>query len=59
MHAARVNGVNLAYELHGAGQPLVLIHGAQSDRSIFANLLPDFMDQFQVLHLRSTRLRPE
>ena len=49
MHAARVNGVNLAYELHGAGQPLVLIHGAQSDRSIFANLLPDFMDQFQVL----------
>ena len=49
MHAARVNGVNLAYELHGTGDPLVLIHGAQSDRSIFANLLPDFVDQFQVL----------
>ena len=27
----------------------MLIHGAQSDRSIFANLLPDFVDQFQVL----------
>lgn len=49
MPSARVNGVNLAYELHGTGDPLVLIHGAQSDRSIFANLLPDFVDQFQVL----------
>ena len=49
MPFARVNGVNLAYELHGTGDPLVLIHGAQSDRSIFANLLPDFVDQFQVL----------
>lgn len=49
MPSARVNGVNLVYELHGTGDPLVLIHGAQSDRSIFANLLPDFTDQFQVL----------
>ncbi len=49
MPSTRVNGVNLAYELHGTGEPLVLIHGAQSDRSIFANLLPDFVDQFQVL----------
>ena len=49
MQRAHVNGVNLVYELHGAGEPLVLIHGAQSDRSIFANLLPDFVDQFQVL----------
>ena len=49
MPSARVNGVNLAYELHGTGDPLVLIHGAQSDRSIFANLLPDFIDQFRVL----------
>ena len=49
MPFARVNGVNLAYELHGTGDPLVLIHGAQSDRSIFANLLPDFVDRFRVL----------
>lgn len=49
MPSARINGVNLAYALHGTGDPLVLIHGAQSDRSIFANLLPDFVDQFQVL----------
>ena len=49
MQRARVNGVELVYEMHGAGEPLVLIHGAQSDRSIFTHLLPDFVDQFQVL----------
>ncbi len=49
MQRARVNGVELVYEMHGTGDPLVLIHGAQSDRSIFANLLPDFVDHFQVL----------
>ena len=49
MQRARVNGVELAYEIHGTGEPLVLIHGAQSDRSIFTGMLPDFTDQFEVL----------
>ncbi len=49
MQHARVNGVELVYEVHGTGEPLVLIHGAQSDRSIFVNLLPDFVDQFRAL----------
>ena len=49
MLRARVNGVELVYELNGSGEPLVLIHGAQSDRSIFAGLLPTFTDQFRVL----------
>ena len=49
MLKARVNGVELVHELNGAGDPLVLIHGAQSDRSIFNGLLPVFTDQFQVL----------
>ena len=49
MLRARVNGVELVYELNGSGEPLVLIHGAQSDRSIFAGLLPSFTDRFQVL----------
>ena len=40
MLRARVNGVELVYELNGSGEPLVLIHGAQSDRTIFAGLLP-------------------
>ena len=49
MQRARVNGVELVYEIHGSGEPLVLIHGAQSDRNIFSDLLPDFTDQFEVL----------
>ena len=49
MQRARVNGVELVYEIHGTGEPLVLIHGAQSDRSIFSGMLPDFTDQFEVL----------
>ncbi len=24
---AKVNGINLYYETHGAGQPLILLHG--------------------------------
>jgi pimeloyl-ACP methyl ester carboxylesterase len=27
---ANVNGLNMYYEIHGAGQPLVLLHGAFS-----------------------------
>lgn len=49
MLRARVNGVELVHELNGSGDPLVFIHGAQSDRSIFNGLLPVFTDQFQVL----------
>ena len=49
MLRARANGVELVYELNGSGEPLVLIHGAQSDRSIFAGLLPTFTDAYQVL----------
>lgn len=46
---ARVNGVELVYELHGTGEPLVLIHGAQGDRSMFFGLTPVFAQRFRVL----------
>lgn len=48
MHA-RINGVELAYDLQGAGEPLVLIHGAQGDRSMFAGIAPVFAKHFHVL----------
>jgi len=35
MEKARINGVETAYELRGAGVPLVMIHGAQGDQSMF------------------------
>ena len=49
MQRDRINGVELAYELCGAGKPLVMIHGAQGDQSMFAGVAPTFTDQFQVL----------
>ncbi|MEW6296625.1 MAG: alpha/beta fold hydrolase [Thermodesulfobacteriota bacterium] len=49
MLRARVNGVELVYDLQGAGDPLVLIHGAQGDRSMFFGLAPVFAQQFRVL----------
>ena len=49
MQRARINGVELAYELQGAGAPLVMIHGAQGDQSMFAAITPPFAGQFQVL----------
>jgi len=49
MLRSRINGVELAYDLQGAGEPLVLIHGAQGDQSMFAGIAPAFANQFRVL----------
>src|SRR5882762_5757472 len=49
MQRARINGVELAYELRGAGKPLVMIHGAQGDQSMFNNVIPAFANDFHVL----------
>ena len=42
MERVRVNGVELAYELRGAGAPLVMIHGAQGDQTMFSGLADAF-----------------
>jgi pimeloyl-ACP methyl ester carboxylesterase len=49
MQHARINGVALAYELRGAGAPLVMIHGAQGDQSMFNGVMPAFVHDFHVL----------
>ncbi len=49
MLRARINGVELAYDLQGTGEPLVMIHGAQGDRSMFSGFAPAFASRFQVL----------
>jgi 3-oxoadipate enol-lactonase len=38
MERSLINGIELAYELRGNGAPLVMIHGAQGDQSMFADL---------------------
>lgn len=49
MDRTKINGVELAYELRGAGEPLVMIHGAQGDQSMFNGVLPAFVNNFHVL----------
>ncbi len=47
---APVNGLNMYYEIHGTGQPLVLIHGAFSAiGTSFGQLLPDLAKGRQVI----------
>jgi len=49
MPTAKVNGVNLFYELAGAGMPLVLIHGLQGDSTTFGQLPQMLARHFTVL----------
>lgn len=49
MERSRINGVELAYELRGAGEPLVMIHGAQGDQTMFAGLATAFAPRYRVL----------
>ena len=49
-HYAKVNGLNLYYEIHGSGRSLVLLHGGGSTiDSTFARILPEFAKTHQVI----------
>lgn len=49
MDHAHINGINIAFELRGAGAPMVMIHGAQGDQTMFAGLAATFAPRFNVL----------
>jgi pimeloyl-ACP methyl ester carboxylesterase len=61
MPDAEVNGVRLYYELHGEGEPLVLVHGSWVDASGWGLVVPGLAGSFRVLvydrrgHSRSER----
>ena len=65
MAVSHVNGVDLYYELHGAGEPLVLVHGSWGDTTGWDLVLLGLADTFQVLvydrrgHTRSERLESQ
>ena len=46
---AQVNGINLYYEIHGSGRPIVLIHGGLMSGETFGPVLPLLADHHQVI----------
>jgi len=45
-----VNGLDMYYEIHGTGAPLVLIHGGGSTiRTTFGRVLRDFAEKYRVI----------
>jgi pimeloyl-ACP methyl ester carboxylesterase len=47
---APVNGLNMYYEIHGEGKPLVLIHGGGSTiQTTFGNILPSLVEHHKVI----------
>jgi pimeloyl-ACP methyl ester carboxylesterase len=46
---APVNGLKLNYEIHGAGEPLVLLHGGYGLTSMFGEILPLLAKTRQVI----------
>jgi pimeloyl-ACP methyl ester carboxylesterase len=48
-HYANVNGINLYYEIHGAGRPLILLHGGLGASEMFGPNLPALAKARQVI----------
>lgn len=46
---ANVNGLKMYYEIHGKGQPVVLLHGGLGTVEMFAPILPALADNRQVV----------
>ena len=46
---AEVNGVNYYYEVHGSGEPLLLLHGGLGSIDMFRPILPKLAEHRQVI----------
>ncbi len=51
MPTAKVNGVNLNYEIYGEGPPLVLVHGFQSSTFVWDSVIETLSKRFQAIAL--------
>ena len=51
MSIAKTNGIDLYYELHGSGQPLVLIPGLGYDGWMWHRMIPGLAEHFQVISI--------
>lgn len=45
---AEVNGINLYFEIHGTGRPLILLHGGLGSGEMFGPVLPALAERHQV-----------
>jgi pimeloyl-ACP methyl ester carboxylesterase len=48
-HYAHVNAIDLYYEIHGAGEPLIMLHGGFGTFDTFAALSPALAEQYQII----------
>jgi pimeloyl-ACP methyl ester carboxylesterase len=48
-HYAEVNRINLYFETHGAGRPLILLHGGLGSGEMFGPVLPALSERHQVI----------
>ena len=46
---ADVNGINLYYEIHGTGRPIVALHGGLGSGEMFAQVMPQLTAHHQVI----------
>src|SRR2546422_1170801 len=46
---AEVNGINLYYETHGSGRPLILLHGGLGSGEMFGPILPTLSERHGVI----------
>jgi len=46
---AKVNGINLYFETHGAGRPMILLHGGLGSGEMFGPILPALGERHQVI----------
>jgi 3-oxoadipate enol-lactonase len=49
MPKARVNGIALAYEVHGEGEPLILAHGFTAARGMWDSQIGSFSQKYRVV----------
>jgi pimeloyl-ACP methyl ester carboxylesterase len=48
-HYAEGNGISLYFEMHGAGRPLILLHGGLGSGEMFGPVLPVLSERHQVI----------
>src|SRR5712664_2615914 len=46
---AKVNGINLYYEIHGTGRPIVALHGGLGSTEMFEAVMPQLAAHHQVI----------